>query len=87
MSMGILGQVDRVFDLESLAPHYWGFESCKWTMDSFMWGSFSAGLENVGGFTQGPACTWKNGWRGTFGLPPPVKDGKLPCDHNSVAVT
>ena len=34
--------------------------------------SYPAGLLNVGGSTQVPACDWNNVQRGTWGLPPPV---------------
>jgi hypothetical protein len=39
----------------------------------FMWGSYPASLRNVGGSTQVPVRAWNNAWKGTWGLPPPVK--------------
>ena len=48
------------------------------TLDSFMWGSYPAGLRNFGGCTQVPARAWNNAGRGTWVLPPPVK---LECHH------
>jgi hypothetical protein len=35
-----------------------------------------ASLRKVGGSTQVPARPWNNAWRGTWGLPPPIKAGK-----------
>ena len=36
-----------------------------------------ARLQNIGGSTQVPACIWSNAQRGTRGLLPPVKAGKV----------
>jgi hypothetical protein len=41
------------------------------TLNSFMWGSYSASLQNVGGSTQVPVCAWNNAWKDTWGLLPP----------------
>ena len=61
---GVRGRVVRIVDLESLAPH-----SCPETLDSFMWGSYSANLQNW--LTSVVAdCVWNKAWRGTLGLPP-----------------
>jgi hypothetical protein len=43
------------------------------TLDSFMWGSCPASLQNVSGSTQVPVCAWNNAWKNIWGLPPPVK--------------
>ena len=65
-----------IVDLESLVPHHWEFEShqrlwilsCKDAIRS---------LRNIGGSTLLPVCAWNNVWRGTWGLPLPVKAGKV----------
>jgi hypothetical protein len=43
------------------------------TLDSFMWGSYSASLRKDGGSTQVPVRAWNNARKGTWGLHPPVK--------------
>ena len=43
------------------------------TLDSFMWGSYPASLQNFGGSSQLPACACINTRRDTWGLPPSVK--------------
>jgi hypothetical protein len=41
--------------------------------DSFMWGSYSVSVLTIIGSNQVPVHAWKNAWRGTCGLFPPVK--------------
>jgi hypothetical protein len=59
-----------VVNLKPLVPHR------VWippgALDSFMWGSYPASLWNVGGSTQVSFRAW-NAWKGTWGLPQPVK--------------
>ena len=43
------------------------------SMDSVMWGRYTASLGEVSGFIQMPACAWNNAQRDTWFLPPPVK--------------
>ena len=46
------------------------------TLEFFMWGSYPAILQNVGGSTQVLTCAQKNAGKGTWGVPPPVKTTK-----------
>ena len=43
----------------------------------FMWGTYPAFYKMLVGSTQGPAGVWNKAQRGTGGLPPPLKAGKV----------
>ena len=74
-------RMDRVVDLESLAPHRYRFESHQGLRIFHV--SYPARLGNVGGSTQLPARTWNNARRGTCGLHSPVK---RECRHITCTV-
>jgi hypothetical protein len=52
-------------------------------LDSFMWGSYPAILQNENGSTQVPVRAWNNAQKSIWGLPPPVK---LECRHMTYTV-
>ena len=65
-------------------PH---FRILPGTLESFIWGSYPASLQNVSGSTQVPFYACNSVWRSSWGLPPPVKAWMSPYNLNSVGVT
>ena len=53
------------------------------TLETFMWWSYPASLQNVNGSTQVPTHAWNNAQRGIWGLPP---SGKLESCHITLTV-